>query len=116
MKAGIALVAFGLCLSSPITPAQSMQRTVEVHAHRYSFEPSEINVSAGETVHLRLVSDDVPHSLLVKELNIDMTATKSNPGETTLTAKAPGNYAGRCGRFCGSGHGRMLFTIHVHQK
>lgn len=108
----IAIALVGVLLSFSNTGADS-DRTIEVHAHRFAFEPAEINVKAGETVRLRLISDDVPHSLLVKPLNLDLTATKSNPGETVLKPTAPGDYAGRCGRFCGSGHGRMVFTVHV---
>jgi len=116
-KAGIALVGFGLCLLfSNTTHAQHVARTIEVHAHRFAFEPSEISITAGETIRLRLVSEDVPHSLLVKQLNIDLSTTKSNPGEVVFKADTPGNYAGRCGRFCGSGHGHMIFTVHVNRE
>jgi cytochrome c oxidase subunit II len=116
-KAVIALVGSALfTLSSGIIQAQHAARTIEVHAHRFAFEPSAINVNAGETVRLRLISDDVPHSLVVKQLNIDLTTTKSSPGEFVFKADTPGDYAGRCGRFCGSGHGRMVFTVHVNRN
>jgi cytochrome c oxidase subunit 2 len=116
-KAGIALAGFGLCLLfSSAAYAQHAPRTIEVHAHRFAFEPSEISVTAGETVRLRLISDDVPHSLLVKQLNINLSTTKSTPGEIVFKADTPGDYAGRCGRFCGSGHGRMVFTVHVNRE
>ena len=108
----IAIALLGVLLSSSSTSADP-DRTIEVHARRFAFEPAEISVKAGETVRLRLISDDVPHSLLVKPLNIDLAAAKSKPGETLLKPSAPGNYPGRCGRFCGSGHGRMTFTVHV---
>lgn len=116
-KIGIALTGVFLFLLSVSTlQAENADRTIEVHVHRYAFEPSSITVNAGETVRLRLISDDVPHSLLVKQLGIDVTATRSNPGETVVKANAPGDYPGRCGRFCGSGHGRMVFTVHVSQN
>ena len=110
------LTMSALCLFPPMdleSPAQASPRTIEIHAHRFSFEPSEITVKAGETVHLHLVSDDVPHSLLITDLGINEPATKSHPGDATLTPKSVGDYHGRCGRFCGSGHGRMVFTVHV---
>ena len=115
-RAGIGMIGIGVSLLSVCTiQAQQPARTIEVHAHRFAFEPSEISVNAGEAIRLRLVADDVPHSLLVKPLSIDVTATKSSPGETTFSAKEPGDYYGRCGRFCGSGHGRMVFTLHVQK-
>jgi cytochrome c oxidase subunit 2 len=88
-------------------------RSVEIHAHRYAFAPSEITVKKGETVRLILISDDVPHSLLVKDLGIDQVIQKSHPSEVTFTASQAGNFHGRCGRFCGGGHGEMIFTVHV---
>jgi cytochrome c oxidase subunit II len=110
------LTLSGLCFIAPLASSLSDQaavRTVEIHAHRYAFEPSEITVRKGETVKLTLISDDVPHSLLISALGINEAATKSHPGEATLTAKSDGDFHGRCGRFCGSGHGRMVFTVHV---
>jgi len=92
--------------------AQAPQ-TIEIHAKRYSFEPSEITVTKGEPVTLRLISDDVPHSLVVKDLNINQTITKDHPATVTFTPQATGDFRGKCGRFCGSGHGSMLFTVHV---
>jgi cytochrome c oxidase subunit II len=94
-------------------PAEESAQTIEIHAKRFAFEPAEITVRSGETVHLHIVSDDVPHSLVVKGLGIDATVTKSHPADIAFTPKQPGDFAGRCGRFCGSGHGRMTFAVHV---
>ena len=110
------LTLIGLCFVLPLgsgSLAQGTARTIEIHVHRFAFEPSEITVKKGETVHLILISDDVPHSLLVSDLGINVPAKKSHPGQATLTAKNTGDFHGRCGTFCGSGHGRMLFTVHV---
>lgn len=116
MRAGIGMIGTVMCLLLACTmEAQQAARTIEVHAHRFAFVPAEITVNSGESIRLRLVADDVPHSLLVKPLGIDVTATKANPGEITFQAKQPGDYDGRCGRFCGSGHGRMVFTVHVQK-
>lgn len=92
---------------------QEPDRTIEIHAHRYAFSPSEITVRKGETVRLKLFSDDVPHSLLIKDLGIDQTITKSKPSEVTFTAKQAGDFHGQCGHFCGAGHGRMAIDVHV---
>jgi cytochrome c oxidase subunit II len=94
-------------------PAQEPSQTIEIHAKRFTFEPAEITVKSGESVHLHIVSDDVPHSLVVKGLGIDAAVTKAHPADVDFTAKQPGDYAGRCGRFCGSGHGHMTFAVHV---
>lgn len=95
------------------TIAENTGRTIEIHARRYTFSPSEITVKKGETVHLKLISDDVPHSLLIKDLGINQTITKGKPAEVTFTPKEAGDFHGQCGRFCGSGHGKMMIAVHV---
>lgn len=108
-------LTLGLCLLAGAgrVPAQDSTQTIEVHAKRFAFDPAEITVKSGEPVHLHIVSDDVTHSLVVKGLGIDATVSKTHPADVTFTAKQPGDFAGRCGHFCGSGHGRMTFAIHV---
>ncbi|HLH35876.1 MAG TPA: cupredoxin domain-containing protein [Alloacidobacterium sp.] len=93
--------------------AQEAGRTIEIHAKRFSFEPAEITVKKGETVTLHLISDDVPHSLLIKDLGINQEVRKNHPADVTFTADKVGDFHGRCGRFCGSGHGAMVFIVHV---
>ena len=111
----LTLVAIGLFYFN-CGIAQEAQRTIEIHAHRYAFSPADITIKKGETVRLRLVSDDVVHSLLIKGLSVDQTITKGRPAEVTLTGKQAGDFQGQCGHFCGSGHGKMLFTVHVTEN
>jgi cytochrome c oxidase subunit II len=106
-------LGFYCLIASGRVPAEESTQTIEIHAKRFAFEPAEVTVKSGEAVHLHIVSDDVPHSLVVKGLGIDAVVTKSHPADVDFTAKQPGDYAGRCGRFCGSGHGRMTFNVHV---
>jgi cytochrome c oxidase subunit II len=104
-----------VALAAPHLEAQQLARTIEIHAKRFAFSPAEITLKKGETVDLKLFSDDVPHSLVVKELGINEEATKDHPADATVTPAAVGSFAGKCGRFCGSGHGSMRFTIHVEE-
>lgn len=107
------IVALSFLFSLHHAETQEPVRVIEVHARRFAFEPSSVTLHRGETVRLRLVSEDVPHSLLIKALGINEAASKSHPGETLFTAGQVGDFEGRCGRFCGSGHGQMHFTVHV---
>jgi cytochrome c oxidase subunit 2 len=96
-----------------MTHAQEPERTIEIHAHRFSFQPSEITVKRGETVKLELVSEDVTHSLLIPELDVNQEIKKGKSVDVTITPKTAGDFHGQCGHFCGSGHGSMLFVVHV---
>jgi cytochrome c oxidase subunit 2 len=96
-----------------LAKAQEQPHTIEIHAKRYAFTPSEVTLQKGETVTLRLISDDVPHSLQVPGLKINSTIVKGHPSEVTVTPESAGDFKGKCGRFCGSGHGSMIFNVHV---
>jgi cytochrome c oxidase subunit 2 len=110
----VVCLALGLMFASGL--AQSSNRRIEIHAKRFSFTPAEITLEKGETVTLALTSDDVPHSLLVDGLHINGTMTKGHITEVNVTPETAGDFKGRCGRFCGSGHGSMLFVVHVIEK
>jgi cytochrome c oxidase subunit 2 len=111
--AALALVGSPSILHAGSAPATA--QTVEVHAHRYNFSPAEITIKKGETVTIKLYSDDVPHSLVIKELGISKEVTKNHPEDVTVTPQKTGDFRGKCGRFCGSGHGSMSFTVHVQE-
>jgi cytochrome c oxidase subunit II len=109
-----AMLMLGLgTLATSGSKAQEAVPTIEIHAHRFSFVPSEITLTTGKPVKLVLISDDVTHSLLVEGLKINKEASKGHPAEITITPNSAGDFRGECGRFCGSGHGSMLFMIHV---
>ena len=116
MKYRLWVVCLALGLISASGLAQSSTRRIEIHARRFSFTPAEITLEKGETVTLVLTSDDVPHSLLVEGLHINGAMTKGHITEVNVTPETAGDFKGRCGRFCGSGHGSMLFVVHVIEK
>jgi cytochrome c oxidase subunit 2 len=111
------LLAFGMCLEAAWPAARAQNpRVIEVHARRYAFSPSTISVKKGQPVELKLFSDDVAHSLMVKDLGINQVATRNKPADVTFTPSRAGTFSGKCGHFCGEGHGRMSFTIQVTEN
>ena len=108
----VILVALSVSVSK-CTATEEPDRTIEIHAHRFAFSPSEITVRKGETVHLKLISDDVEHSLLIKDLGINQVVAKGKPAEVTFTPQQAGDFHGQCGHFCGAGHGKMAIDVHV---
>ena len=93
--------------------AQEPTRTIEIHARQFAFVPAEITLKKGETVKLVLISDDVPHSLLIPDLGVNAPMIKDKPAEVLVTPTKTGDFLGVCGKFCGRGHGSMLFKVHV---
>jgi cytochrome c oxidase subunit II len=101
----------GIAAHSP--SARGQEPTIEIHAKRFQFTPAEITVKKGQTVTLSLISDDVPHSLKIDDVGINAAIVKGHPTLVKITPEKAGDFNGRCGRFCGNGHGKMTFVLHV---
>ena len=116
---GLAVCAAAHRASAPIgaQPAESpippTAQTITIHAKKFEFIPAEITLKKGETVKLELTSDDVHHSLLVKGLGINGDMKKGKITEVTITPEETGDFKGECGVFCGMGHKKMRFIVHV---
>jgi cytochrome c oxidase subunit II len=93
--------------------AQANARRVEITAKRFDFTPAEIILKKGEPVVLVLKSEDVPHGLRFRELNLNIKASKGQTGEVPFTPTQTGDFTGQCSVFCGSGHGHMKLVLHV---
>lgn len=112
-----AAVIVGLLSSfAGVGSAEPSIQTITIKAKRFSFSPSEITLKKGEPVKLSLTSDDVPHSLVIKELNVNANIAKGHSTEVTVTPGQTGDFKGVCGRFCGMGHGSMRLIVHVTDK
>lgn len=104
-------LAWQLCWARGRT--DEVARTIEVHVKRFAFSPSEVVLKKGETVDIRLISEDVSHSLSLPDLGINLEVSKGSPRDAIIKPQSTGDFLGQCGRFCGSGHGTMKFTVHV---
>lgn len=95
------------------TPDAALARVIVIHAKKFEFVPDEITLKKGETVKLELTSDDVLHSLVVPGLKINATMRSGQTTDVVVTPTETGDFEGRCGIFCGPGHNKMRFTVHV---
>jgi cytochrome c oxidase subunit 2 len=117
MKRHFFLVIFLLgYFFAPVAPSSYSQDTaqsIEIRAKRFSFSPSEITVKKGEAVKLSLISDDVTHELVIPDLQVKQEVSKGKPVEVTFVPNKVGDFSGKCGHFCGTGHKSMTFIVHV---
>jgi cytochrome c oxidase subunit 2 len=96
-----------------LSHAQEQPHKVDIVAHRFSFEPSEITLKKGEPVILTLTSKDVTHGLKLDAFNEVVKANKGQTSQVEFTPNEVGTFTAQCAVFCGAGHGSMRLTIHV---
>jgi cytochrome c oxidase subunit 2 len=105
------LVAAGV--SSSIARAEDAPQRIQITAHRFAFDPGEITVKKGQPVVLVLKGLDASHGLHIADLNVDLKVSKGGTAEAQFTPDKTGDFIGHCAVFCGSGHGMMIFKVHV---
>jgi cytochrome c oxidase subunit II len=109
----LALVAL-LALGAPRKAhADDGPRVIEIAAKRFAFSPNQITIKKGETVKLRLTTEDVTHGFFMRALKIDEDIEPGKPAEVTLTPQTAGTFTTICDHFCGANHGNMNMTISV---
>jgi cytochrome c oxidase subunit II len=99
--------------STSMVWAQAAPRTINITAHRFTYDPDEITVKKGEPVVLVLKSQDVSHGLGIREVNVELKVPAHGTTQVQFTPDKTGDFIGHCLVFCGSGHGSMAFTLHV---
>jgi cytochrome c oxidase subunit II len=88
-------------------------RIVEITAKRFAFTPDKITLKKGQTVKLRLHSEDVTHGFFLRPLKLDEQIPAGQTTEVTITPQAAGTFTTICDHFCGANHGNMNMTIVV---
>lgn len=107
----IAVVA--VVLSATDGHAEKKISTITIHAKRYQFVPAEITLTVGKPVRLVFIADDIAHGIAVDGLLSDLNINPGQPTVVVITPSKIGDFAGRCSRYCGVGHERMKFLVHV---
>ena len=107
-------VFFGLTFLSS-GAAETAERTIKITAHKFAYEPNQIQLKLGEPVVLELTSRDVTHGFNISELGL---RADLEPGETVRVSLVPektGTFEFHCDNFCGIDHESMRATIIVVQ-
>jgi cytochrome c oxidase subunit 2 len=86
---------------------------VEITAKRFAFSPDKITLKKGQTVKIRLHSEDVTHGFFLRPLKLDEEIPAGQTIEVTVTPQTAGNFTTICDHFCGANHGNMNMTIVV---
>jgi cytochrome c oxidase subunit 2 len=86
---------------------------VEITAKRFAFSPDKITLKKGQTVKLRLHSEDVTHGFFLRPLKLDEEIPAGETAEVVVTPQEAGTFTTICDHFCGANHGNMNMTIVV---
>jgi cytochrome c oxidase subunit II len=86
---------------------------VEITAKRFAFSPDKITLKKGQTVKLRLHSEDVTHGFFLRPLKLDEEIPAGGTTDVTVTPETAGTFMTICDHFCGANHGNMNMTIVV---
>jgi len=74
----------------------------------------EIHVRQGETVRLRLTSEDVTHGFLIPDLGVESAPIVPGTYQTvSFVAERPGTYLYYCNVLCSHRHGAMIGRLVV---
>ena len=86
---------------------------IDITAKRFAFTPAQIVLKKGQTVKLRLHSEDVTHGFFLRPLKLDEEIPAGQTAEVTVTPQEVGTFTTICDHFCGANHGNMNMTIMV---
>ncbi len=93
---------------------QAPANAIKVVMKKYSFEPSEIRVKAGQPVALDVSTTDVQHGIDIPDLGIKQSVQPGHPAVVTFTAPdKKGEYKIVCGVICGPHHDDMAAKLIV---
>ena len=123
MRSRFSLLLFAMaglavaCTPLPASPTTPQERIFRIDARQFAYSPSELQVNAGDTVILQLMSNDVVHGLYVDGYDLSIEA---DPGQTTtltFIADKPGSFRFRCNVTCGAMHPFMIgkLTVGINQ-
>lgn len=115
------IFGFNLVTINALSPTEPAEVTIEVIGHRFWWEvryphhdfvtANQIVIPTGARVELKLMSEDVIHSLWIPTLNGkgDMIPGKTN--RMWLYTEETGEFPGVCAELCGLQHAKMRIVV-----
>jgi cytochrome c oxidase subunit II len=103
--------------SAPPFDSAQEERTIEIVAKRFAFEPARVEVTEGERVKLLVKSGDGVHGIEIKKFRIDKKVPRGGDAITIeFVASTAGEFPILCSEYCGDGHEDMKGMLVVAAK
>lgn len=90
------------------TSSFAAERAFELKARKFSYTPNIITVNKGDSVKIRLMSEDVHHGFFLDGYEVEMQAHPGQDGAVSFVADKPGRFNFRCSVTCGEFHPYMV--------
>lgn len=91
-----------------VAPSSAEERFFEIKAQKFFYTPHIIKVNKGDTVRIRLVSQDVHHGFYLDGYEIRTSAHPGEDGSLQFKADKTGRFTFRCSVTCGEFHPYMV--------
>lgn len=104
------LVAFA---PLPVPRPSPTERTFQVEASSFEFNPAVLNINPGDRVTIELTSTDVVHGLYLDSYDLQVTSDPGQIASLTFIANRPGTFRFRCSVTCGDLHPFMIGKLRV---
>ena len=108
-------VCLGILLSGTGRVRADNLPVIEITAKRFAFSPDKITLKKGQTVRLRLHSEDVTHGFFLRPLKLDEEIPAGQTTDVIVTPQEAGTFTTICDHFCGANQGNMNMTIVVYE-
>lgn len=103
-----------LLLLSFASFAFAEEKIFEVKAKKFSYTPNFIKVNKGDTVKIRLISEDVTHGFFLDGYGVETSAYPGQDGSIKFVADKTGRFTFRCSVTCGEFHPFMVGYLTVN--
>ncbi len=113
-KKTIKIVTLSLLLGVLLTNiGLAEEKFFELKAKKFSYTPNVLKVNKGDTVKIRLLSEDVHHGFYLDGYGVRTSAQPGKDGSLTFVADRPGRFTFRCSITCGEFHPYMVGHLRV---
>ena len=106
LKGALAVVG-AAALRAAFAQAEVEPRVIEMTARRFTYEPNEIALKAGERVVIAIRSLDFINGMNLPDLGMRLDLVPGRVTRLNLHPKVPGVIDFVCDNFCGDGHEEM---------
>ncbi|HSJ37012.1 MAG TPA: cytochrome c oxidase subunit II [Planococcus sp. (in: firmicutes)] len=96
-----------------LTEVGDNEYEIAIISEMFAFQPGDLEIPVGATVHFTLASPDVTHGFKITDTNVNVMVVPGHISKISHTFNKPGEYLILCNEYCGLGHEFMASTIIV---